>query len=165
MTTMIRYATEQDLAGIVEIANQAIRSRCATGYLTQFSVAERKEWFTDHTVERYPILVADQHDRIIGYASIDPYRKGRKAFEKTGEISVFIHQEYHRMGIGNQLLNAMIKTAKNLGYTTLIAIVLEKNHASRKHLEKNFFQPWGFLPNIAQIDGTIQGHVYYGKTL
>jgi len=165
MNINIRYALEEDLPEIVEIFNQAIETRASTGYLDTFTVYERKEWFFEHTNKNYPILVAEYNDTIIGWISIDPYRRGRKAFEKTGELSLFIHNDFKRKGIGNQLLVAMMRTAKKLGYTTLLTIVLDKNSGSIQLLEKNDFEQWGFLPGVAEIDGNKLGHVYYGKKL
>jgi phosphinothricin acetyltransferase len=96
MNINIRHALEKDLTEIVEIFNQAITTRTSTGYLDKFTVEERKEWFSEHTKEKYPILVAEQNNTIAGWISIDPYRKGRKAFEKTVEVSFFIHNDYKR---------------------------------------------------------------------
>jgi L-amino acid N-acyltransferase YncA len=165
MSVTIRAASEEDLQDIIEIFNQAIRTRSSTGYLSEVTLAERKGWFAEHTFKKYPILVAEQNHRVIGWAGIDAYRKGRKAFEKTGEVSLFVHQEYRRKGIGNQLLITMLQTAKELGYTNLFAIVLDKNVGSRRLLEKNNFEQWGFLPDVALIDGKILSHVYYGKKI
>jgi L-amino acid N-acyltransferase YncA len=165
MIAVIRYASEKDLPCIVEIFNQAISTRCSTGYLAKESAEDRKGWFAEHRMEKYPILVAELDKLIVGWVSIEPYRKGRKAFEKTVEISLFIHQEHTRKGIGNQLLVAMMQTAKEIGYATLIAIILDKNLASRKLFEKNNFEQWAFLPNVADIDRKIYSHVYYGRKL
>jgi phosphinothricin acetyltransferase len=165
MTVTIRDASEKDIREIVEIFNQAVLTRTSTGYLDEVSVEDRKVWFAEHRPEKYPILVAEQNHRIVGWISIDPYRRGRKAFEKTVEVSLFIHQEYKRKGIGNQLINSMMQTAKKLGYTTLFAIVLDKNVGSKRLFEKNNFEQWGFLPDVAEIGGNTLSHVYFGKKL
>lgn len=162
---LIRDASEKDLPEIVDIFNQAIRTRISTGYLHEVTVGGRQEWFRDHTKGKYPILVAEHDKKIIGWMSLDPYRKGRKAFEKTAEISYFVHQEYWRKGVGEALLHSMLLTAKKLGYSILIAIVLDKNIRSRRFLEKNHFESWGLFPDVATIDGSTLSHVYYGKKL
>jgi len=165
MNIIVRHAFEKDLVEIVDIFNQAIQTKTSTGYLDTFTVFERKEWFISHTNKKYPLLVAEQNEKIVGWISVDPYRKGRKAFEKTGELSFFIHNDFKRKGIGSQLVQAMMKTAKELGYTTLVAIVLDKNIGSIRLLEKNTFEQWGFLPQVAEINGKILGHMYHGKKL
>jgi phosphinothricin acetyltransferase len=165
MKINIRHAAENDLSEIIEVFNQAIRARTSTGYLREFTVEERKEWFHEHAKENYPILIAEQKKKIVGWICIDPYRKGRGAFTKTVEVSFFIHNDFKRKGIGDELLQAMMNTAKELGYATIYAIVLNKNIGSMKLLEKNEFNQWGFLPEVAEIGGEILGHVYYGKKL
>ena len=161
----IRYASNDDLKEIVEILNQAILTRTSTGYLNKLTSEEKKQWFSEHTKEKYPILVAEQNKKIVGWISIEPYRKGKKAFEKTVEVSCFVHNDYKRKGVGTQLLHAMELTARKLGYSTIFAIVLDKNVGSRALLEKNDFEKWAFLPDVAEIDGNILSHVYYGKKL
>ena len=162
---MIRYAKETDLQEIVDIFNQAIHTRASVGYTTEKTVDERKDWFARHTKESYPIFVAEQDHTIVGFISINPYRKGRDAFKKTGEVDCFVRNEWKGKGIGNELLQYLLPQAKKLGYRTLIAIVLDQNIASRKLLEKNDFEQWGLLPEIGEIDGTIFCHVFYGKKL
>jgi L-amino acid N-acyltransferase YncA len=165
LTLNIRYASNKDLKEIVEILNQAIQTRTSTGYLDEVTVEEKRQWFSEHTKEKYPILVAEKNKKIVGWISLDPYRKGRKAFVKTVEASCFVHKDHKREGIGTQLLHVMEQTAKKLGYTAIFAVVLDKNIGSRALLEKNNFEQWAFLPDVAEIDGNTLSHVYYGKKL
>jgi len=161
----IRHAREEDLPAIIDIFNQAIQTRSATGYLTPFTVDERIDWFREHSTETYPILVAESQGVIIGWISIDPYRKGRSAFLKTVEASMFIRTEYQHKGVGNQLLQEMMTTARHLGYVTFFTVVLENNTRSIALLQKNHFERWAYLPGVAHINGKSVGHVYYGKKL
>lgn len=78
MNINIRHALEKDLEEIVEIFNQAIQTRTSTGYLDKFTVYERKEWFFFHTNKKYPILVAEQNKKIVGWISIRSLPKGKK---------------------------------------------------------------------------------------
>jgi L-amino acid N-acyltransferase YncA len=41
----IRFANRNDLPFVVEIYNQAIRSGCATGDITEFTIEQRIDWF------------------------------------------------------------------------------------------------------------------------
>jgi phosphinothricin acetyltransferase len=161
----IRYAQENDLEDILEIHNQAIRNRMSVGHLNEMSLDEKKEWFLTCTKDKYPIYVAEQNGKVVGWISIKTYRKGRDAFKKTVESDCFVRNDFKGKGIGNKLLQHMLKKAKELGYTRILAIVLDKNIASRKLLEKNDFEQWGFLPEIGEIDGKVFSHVYYGKRL
>lgn len=165
MKLIIRDAKEPDLKEIVEIFNQAIRTQASVGYTGEVTVEERTDWFKNHSNDRYPIYVAEQNHEIVGWISINPYRKGRDAFKKTGEVDCFVRNEWKGKGIGNELVQHLLRQAQRLGYRTLIAIVLGHNIASRKLLEKHKFEQWGLLPGIGEIDGNIVSHVYYGKRL
>ncbi|HVQ01802.1 MAG TPA: GNAT family N-acetyltransferase [Candidatus Thermoplasmatota archaeon] len=165
MKAAIREATKHDLKEIVEIFNQAIRTRSSVGYTSEVTVEDRKEWFQEHLSERYPIYVAELNHELVAWMSINPYRKGRPAFQTTGEVDCFIREGWQGKGLGNELMPYLLRQAKTLGFHTIIAIVLEHNAPSRRLLEKHGFQQWGFLPGIGEIDGKDVGHVYYGKRL
>ncbi len=165
MQVAIREATESDLGEIVEIFNQAIRTRTSVGYTSEVTVEERRDWFMEHTEGRYPIYVAEHDHAVVAWMSINPYRKGRPAFRMTGEADCFVHEDWRGKGIGDELVPYLMNQAKHLGFRTLLAIVLEINTPSRRLLEKHGFRQWGFLPEIGEIDGRSVGHVYYGKKM
>jgi L-amino acid N-acyltransferase YncA len=166
MEINIRLALdEKDLEEIVAINNQAIKTKRLVAYTDEFKIEDRREWFHEHTKDKYPILVAENNNTILGWTSISPYRTGRKALSKTVEVSYFIHNEYQRKGIGSKLLAELLKTAKNLGYETIIAIIFDKNIGSEKLLEKFKFEKWGVLPDVAEVGGQKMSHVYYGIKL
>lgn len=165
MKISIRSAQANDLREIVAIHNQAIRKRSCTGYLKEFTVKERAAWLQSHQKNTYPLFVALSQSKVVGWISISPYRIGRDAFKKTGELDCFIHEDFQRKGIGTDLLHHMLLQAKALGFTRLLAIVLDQNIVSRTLLEKNGFEEWGFLPAIGEIDGNIFSHIYLGKKL
>ncbi len=164
MEIKIRHACENDLAAIVEITNQAIRSR-KVGFLNEFSVNERREWFNEHAPDDCPILVAEYNASVIGWVSISPYRKGREAFRKTVEVSYFIHSDYQGRGIGTALLSEIIRTSNLLRKSVMLAIIFHTNTGSIRLLEKHDFQLWGVMPEVAEIDGETLDHVYYGRKL
>ena len=165
MEIHIRYAVTNDLKEIVEIYNQAINNRSSIAFTNELSIEDRKEWFNEHLQDKYPILVAVQNNKVLGWISVSPYRKDRQALSKTVEVSYFVHNDFKRKGLGNRLLNEMLLKAKELGYKTVFAIVFDKNIGSIKLLEKNNFEKWGFLPEVAEIDNKILSHVYYGRKI
>lgn len=165
MEVLIRYAKHDDYSQIINILNQAIRSKKSTGYLNEFTSESRKDWFQFHMNEKYPILVAELNNEISGWISLSPYRKERKAFERTAEVSFFIHQDYQRKGLGTKLLLEMMNVAKRLGFSSMFAIVLEINTASIKLLKTNNFKKWAYLPGVAEIECETISHVYYGIQL
>ncbi len=158
----IRKATINDLASIVDIYNQAVKSKFATADIHEIDYKERYEWFNGHTPEVYPIYVYVINDLIVGWISLSPYRAGREALRFTVEISYYVHKDYARKSIGSRLMEYVINESTKMNYRTLFAIILDKNIASIKLLEKFGFTKWGHMPDIANFDGVECGHVYYG---
>ncbi len=159
---MIRKAQIQDLEKIVEIYNQAITAGFQTADTDVLSVADRLEWFALHEADQYPLFVAEIEDVVVGWLSISPYRPGRKALNDCGEISFYIDHSWRRKGIASLLIEAAIDACKALHYYSLFAIVIDKNEASIKLLERFGFTRWAHLPDIVNYSGQRCGQVYYG---
>lgn len=158
----IKLAEYKDLEALVEIYNQAINSHRCTADMDTFSLEERASWFKEHQSLAYPLYVYELDEKIIGYFYFSAYRPGRRAMKSTAEISYYIHNAYKRQGIGTKMMDFAIEKSKELNFKSLIAILLEGNNASVKLLEKFGFQRWGYLPDIADFNGEVCSHLYYG---
>lgn len=161
----IRFAENKDLKSIVEIYNQAVNSGKATADLKEISMEDRKDWFAEHNKDKYPIYVMENEDKIVGWGSLSPYRKGREGLKSTAEISYYIDYNHHGFGYGKSLIDFIIKDCKRIGINNVFALLLEINEISVNILERFGFSQWGFMPNVANINGIICGHLIYGKNL
>ncbi len=158
----IRFANRTDLPFIIDIYNQAIRSKNATGDLTEFSLEQRLDWFDKFDNEAHPIYIAEIASKVIGYCTILPYRPGREAMSSVAEISYYIDYSYHNQGIGSKILEYVIKDCNRIGKENLLAILLDINLESVGILEKFNFKKWGYFPGIININGKKCGHLIYG---
>ena len=158
----IRTATFEDLEAIVEIYNQAIAAGQKTADTTPVTTEDREKWFDGHTPDKYPILVAEDGNIIVGYLTISAYRPGRMALRYTAEVSYFVHFEHHRQGIASNLLQYAIDLCPSLRIKNLFAILIDSNQGSIGILEKYGFEKWGHMPRVAEFDGIEVGHLYYG---
>ena len=161
----IRIANENDFADIIAIYNHAVDEKFATADTEYVTLESRKEWFAQHSLDTYPIYVAEENNEIVGWCSLSPHRPGRKALRRIAEISYYIHKDHRRKGIANSLITHTIISAKALGFNNLISILLDLNKTSIYILEKFGFEKWGHLPNVAEIDGVICGQYIYGRKL
>ena len=162
---MIRKAQLPDLPAITAIYNQAIEARRCTGDLSCFTTEERTPWFLSHNPERTPIYVVGTGSKTIAWGCISPYRPGRQAFETVGEISYYVDFAHHRQGVGSRLVRHILAEARAMGYTHLLAILLECNEASLGLLQKFGFAVWGTLPGVARIEGHEYAHIYCGRRM
>ncbi len=158
----IRTAERKDLEALVEIYNQSIAAGQITADLTPFTTVDRMDWFQEHSLDKYPIWVAEKDQKIVGYLTLSEYRSGRNALRHTAEVSYFIHFGYHRQGIASNLLRYVIEICPSLKIKTLFAILLDGNQGSEHLLKKFGFEKWGHMPRVAEFDGVEVGHLYYG---
>lgn len=161
----IRLAQPDDLPAIVDIYNQAIRSRVSTGDTVEFEPHERVGWFHKFDANRHPIYVAELSGKVVGYTTISPYRPGREALGKTGEISFYIDHHHHKTGIGSAMLAHAVADCPRLGKETLLAILLDVNVGSIRLLEKHGFAKWGAFPGVFRIGNFRCGQFIYGLRL
>ena len=161
----IRVANIEDLEQITEIYNQAISSKFETADTVEFESKDRLDWFHSHPQNTHPIFVYELDGAVVGWISISPYRCGRKALRYTAEISYYIHAGFKQKGIGSKLIEYVLSQSKALNFKTLFAIILDKNIASINLLKKFGFAEWGHMPDVADFDGEVCGHVYYGRAV
>jgi len=160
-----KVANEKDFPEIIKIYNHAVDEKFATADTEYVTVESRKEWFTQHSPETYPIYIAEENNEIVGWCSLSPHRSGRKALRKVAEISYYIHKDHRKKGVAHSLITHTIESAKKLGFRNLISILLDLNKTSIYILEKFGFEKWGHLPNVAEIDGVICGQYIYGRKI
>jgi L-amino acid N-acyltransferase len=161
----IRIATEADLPAIVDIYNQAIKTLEVTGDLKEFKVDERRNWFKKFDVNSYPMYVAVANNKVVGYASLSPYRPGREAMSKIAEISFYIDYSFHRQGIASELIKYVISDCQRINKEVLIAILIDANTGSTRILKNFNFKKWGHFPNILEMGGIKYGHLIYGLNI
>jgi len=159
----IRVAELDDLPAIVEIYNQAVPSFRSTARTAPVTVADRKTWFHEHEPQKHPIFVAELNGCVIGWCSLSIYRPGRPALRFTAELSYYVDTDHQRQGVGSELVNHALEVSPTLGIKNIIAVLIDRNDASRKLLEKLGFQKWGYLPRVLDFNGQECGEFYYGK--
>lgn len=159
---MIRDATIEDLPAIIEIYNTSIPGRMATADLEPVTVSSRIDWFRTHTPTRRPLWVLALDDRIAAWLSFRSFY-GRDAYRHTAEVSVYVLPDYHRQHLGDRLLAQAIATAPSLDLKTLVAFVFAHNPPSLNLFKKHNFQQWGYLPQIAELNGIDRDLIILGR--
>jgi L-amino acid N-acyltransferase YncA len=162
----IRIARQKDLKQIVAIYNQAIADGNCTADIEPLTVAERQEWFDNHTPpERYPIYVMEEDagTDIVAWCSLSAHRRGRMALQHVAEISYYVDKNHRGKGVGKTIMQYALQKAPTLGLHNLFAILLDTNQISVALLEKNGFSQWGHLPDIAEFPDRICGQYIYGR--
>ncbi|MBS0018088.1 MAG: N-acetyltransferase [Arthrospira sp. SH-MAG29] len=160
----IRDALENDLPQIIEIYNLAVPQKIATADLEPISVESRLGWYRECQSAQRPLWVVEIDDRIIGWLSFQAFKK-RAAYDATAELSIYIHTDYQGQGIGKKLLHQAIEQGQKFGCETLLALIFAHNQPSLKLFDSFGFEQWGYLPQIAVIDGVKRDLVIMGLHL
>lgn len=141
---MIRSAVENDLYGILEIYNDAILNTNAVYTYRIQTLQERKSWFNKKKEDNFPVLVFEEKNKVIGFATFGPFRAWQ-AYKYTIEHSVYVHKEHRNYGVGTALVKQIIKKANEREFATLVAGIDASNEKSIRMHEKLGFQYCGII--------------------
>lgn len=139
----IRDAREEDISQLADIYNWAVKNTTATFDLQEQSLENRKVWFS-HYKGNHPLIVAEMDGRVVGYSSLSKFRE-KEAYNKTVELSVYIHPEYHRKGIATLLMKEIIQRGRQLGHYSIISCITAGNDVSVKMHETFGFDYCGCI--------------------
>jgi [ribosomal protein S18]-alanine N-acetyltransferase len=129
---LIARMTEHDLLEVVEIEETSGLSRWGwAAYYAELQGANRD----------LMLIARLAHARIIEHRRIAGYIVAR---ESAGELhinNVAVREQFRRRGIGNALLDRILKTARDLHVKMAFLEVRSSNHAAQALYEKNGFKP------------------------
>ncbi len=144
----VRSATPNDAATIAAIYNQGIEDRIAT-FETRFRTSEDVQaWFD----ERHPVLVVEQDDEIVAFASSSAY-SARDCYAGIAECSVYVRRDMRHLGAGRVALQSLIDAAEAVGIWKLVSRVFIDNTASRKLIGSLGFREVGMYEKHGKLDG------------
>jgi phosphinothricin acetyltransferase len=126
------------------------------------TVESRVPWFEAHPPGRRPIWVVELDGRIAGWLSLSTFY-GRPAYDKTVEVSVYVHESFRRRGLGSYFLSQALAHAPSIGVETLLGFVFAHNLGSLALFEHFGFERWGELPQVAELDGVPRHVVILGR--
>jgi L-amino acid N-acyltransferase YncA len=158
----LRDATLEDLPFIVEIYNSTVAGRIVTADTEPVSVESRIKWFDDHSKDFRPIWVLEYNNVICGWVSFQSFY-GRPAYNATVEISIYVHNDYRKNGLGRYLLSKAVEACPKLGIKTLLGFIFGHNAPSLNLFYQFGFTDWAVMPKIAELDGVERDLIIVGK--
>lgn len=144
---MIRHCQEKDLNDILEIYNDAIINSTAVYTYSPSTLQDRSSWFKQKMEDGFPVLVLEENNKVIGFATFGPFRPW-PAYKYSIEHSVYVHKDYREKGIGTKLLKEIIGIANKENYATLIAGIDATNEQSIKTHERLGFTYSGTIQKV-----------------
>jgi len=143
----IRKAEQTDLTKILEILNYETANSTAVYDDMQRDEEFIQTWFLEKKQLGFPVFVALENGEVLGYGTYGKYRP-HDGFRFTVEHSIYISKENRGGGIGKQLMEKLIDSAKNLGFHAMIAGIDAENVKSCKFHEDFGFTEVGRLKEV-----------------
>jgi phosphinothricin acetyltransferase len=150
---LIRSADIKDLNGITKIYNEAILNTVATFDTNPKTIEDQKIWFKTHG-EKYPIIVAELNDEIVGWSALSKYST-RCAYSNTSEISLYVKEKFRNQGIGKKLIKAIIERGNLAGLHVVLARIVDGNDHSIYLHESVGFEHVGILKEVGYKFGRV----------
>lgn len=133
----VRVASVKDAKALLDIYTPYVKDTVIT---FEYEVPTLKEFEEriSNTLTKYPYLVAEKNNEIVGYAYAGEF-KGRAAYDWAVETSIYVKVNCRKMGIGKILYNSLEKalsTQNILNLNACIAYPIVED----KYLSKNSVQ-------------------------
>lgn len=114
----IRPATAADLPAINAIYNHYVLTSTCTYQFDPTPEEDRVKWFAGRSA-KHPVLAAEEGGVVVGWGSLSPWNL-RCGYAGSVELSVYIHEDHHRKGIGKRLCEELIRLGQAAGLHTIL---------------------------------------------
>jgi L-amino acid N-acyltransferase YncA len=125
----LRDATEADLPAITAVYAENVLHGTGTFETEPPEATEMARRRADVLAAGLPWLVAEQGQRVLGYAYANTFRP-RAAYRFCVEDSVYLARDSVGMGLGKRLLEALIARCEAAGSRQMIAVIGDSANAA-----------------------------------
>ncbi|CAH0344731.1 arsinothricin resistance N-acetyltransferase ArsN1 family A [Bacillus sp. CECT 9360] len=148
---IIREAELSDVPYILDIYNQGIEDHIATLETEKKDVAYMNDWFNDHQ-ERYKVIVAELGNKVVGWASLNPYNN-RCAYAGVADLSIYINRDERGKGIGKVLLSSMEEKAMENQFHKIVLFTFPFNALGQNLYRRLGYQEVGVFKEHGILEG------------
>lgn len=143
---MIRLASSNDANNILNIYSPYILDTSFT-FETEVPSEETFGERIENYLHYWPWLVCEFDGKIAGYAYGSKYRE-RTGYQWCVECSVYVHDDFQRMGIAKALYTALFEILKIQGYRNVYAVINLPNDKSVQLHESCGFKWFATYENV-----------------
>lgn len=158
-----------DARAVAAIYDDAVRTTTATFDTEPKSIRDRAGWLASHDA-RFSVFIAedtawtgsvpdladdavpesaDIAGGVVGWAGISRW-SDRRAYDGTGETSVYVRPDARGRRIGTQLLAALVGHARDSGFHVLLARIVTGNDASERAHAAAGFERLGTMREVGR---------------
>ncbi|WP_330631185.1 GNAT family N-acetyltransferase [Halocatena halophila] len=163
MDSLIRHVNQTDAGAIADIYAPFVESSHVTFETTPPDATEMAGRI-ERTTERYPWLVCELDEDILGYAYASSFHE-RTAYQWTATVSVYVSPPAQRQGIAQQLYAALFSVLERQGVRSAIAIIALPNPESVAFHEQMGFERVASFENVGYKHGTWHDVGHWQRTI
>lgn len=145
--------TKENFPKLVEIYSQGIATNIAT---FQNDLPIWKDWDKGHL--NFCRISLYDNDKMIGWTALSPV-SSRCVYSGVAEVSVYVATDARGKGVGQILLNELIKQSEANGIWTLQSGIFAENKPSIKLHENCGFRIVGYREKIGKKNGVWKDNI------
>ena len=151
MAAVIRLGREADAEALLAIYGPYVRDT-AISFEVEPPAPEELRQRMRTTLAQGCWLVCERGGTVAGYAYAGRFHT-RAAYQWTIEVTVYVHPDHHRRGVGLGLYDALLEVLRLQGFRSAVGIIALPNPASVGLHERLGFRPAGVLPAVGYKHG------------
>jgi phosphinothricin acetyltransferase len=128
VAAVLRPAAPADAPGVLALYAPLVRDTHVS-FEAVSPTADEVAGRIARTLERFPWLVCEDEEDLLGYAYAGPHRD-RSGYRWSAEVSVYVAPAAHRRGVGRALYTALLGLLAAQGYVNVYAGIALPNDAS-----------------------------------
>ena len=146
MPSVIRLARSEDAGQIQAIYAPVVRDTAISFEVEIPDASEMRQRILS-TLETHPWLVCEVDGRVLGYVYAGRHR-ARAAYQWATEVTVYIHADARRLGVGRALYSSLFQLLTLQGFRNLHAGITLPNEGSVGIHESMGFQLVGVYKEV-----------------
>lgn len=146
---MIRPMTPSDWASVAHIYEEGIK----TGNATFETEAPPFEKWDKSKLPYGRLVFENEKGQVVGWTALSPV-SDRCVYGGVAEVMVYVSEKARGMGVGSDLLNALVKESEDNRIWTLQAGIFPENEASIYIHRKAGFRIVGTREKLGKMAGT-----------
>jgi len=143
---IVREATAADAEAICSLLNALLATTAIEWTDTPHTSADIVHWIDEHEV----VLVAEDAGEVVAVAAFGWFRDAvvRPGYRFTVENTIHVREDHWGSGVGRQLMEALVESARDRGVHTMVAAVDGENDASLRFHERLGFVEVARMPEV-----------------
>lgn len=163
--TVVSCTHARHAQAIVDIFNEAIVTSTALYDYQPRPLSSMDAWFSTKNKGNFPVIgLEDEAGTLLGFGSYGTFRAW-PAYKYSVEHSVYVHKDHRGRGLGVQMMQELIATARQREVHAMVGAIDAANAGSIALHERLGFWHVGTLPQVGFKFGRWLDLAYYQLVL